>query len=156
MMLQETSKDGSPDGADVLFPCSVYALLQLKKYEVEGSNSTQLLKSNLAYVRHFRQESFLCGQDDYYLQTLESVIEFIQNLSETYKTDLLLKEGEDLPSELEEWSWSYEEPSSTEDAAASSNPAAISQTDTVKQDEAKKEFSIEDMLSSDTNTATSL
>ena len=27
MMLKETSKDGRPDGADVLFPCSVYALL---------------------------------------------------------------------------------------------------------------------------------
>ena len=72
----------------MLFPCSVYAILQLKKHEGEGSNSTLLLKSNLAYVRYFRQESFLCGQDDYYLQTLESVIEFIQNLSETYKTDL--------------------------------------------------------------------
>lgn len=35
MMLQETSKDGLPDGADMFFPCSVYALLQLKKHENE-------------------------------------------------------------------------------------------------------------------------
>ena len=64
---------------------------------MSDSKSSQILKSNLAYVRHFRQESFLHGQDDYYLQTLESVIEFIQNLSETYKSDLKLDEGEDLP-----------------------------------------------------------
>ena len=67
MMLQESSKDGRPDGADLFFPCSVYALLQLKKYESSESKSTSMLKSNLAYVRHFRQESFLHGQDDYYL-----------------------------------------------------------------------------------------
>ncbi len=74
-----------------------------------------MLKSNLAYVRHFRQESFLHGQDDYYLQTLESVIEFIQNLSETYTSDLKLNEGEDLPTDLEEWSWSYDEEKSVSD-----------------------------------------
>ena len=74
-----------------------------------------MLKSNLAYVRHFRQESFLHGQDDYYLQTLESVIEFIQNLSETYTSDLKLNEGEDLPTDLEEWSWSYDEEKSASD-----------------------------------------
>ena len=90
MMLQESSKDGRPDGADLFFPCSVYALLQLKKYELPHSNSCHLLKSNLEYVRHFRQESFLHGQDDYYLQTLESVVEFILNLSESYKQDLKL------------------------------------------------------------------
>ena len=77
MMLQESSRDGTPDGADMSFPCSVYALLQLQKSEVEGSNSTKLLRSNLEYVRRFRQEDLLRGQDEYYLTTLESVIEFI-------------------------------------------------------------------------------
>lgn len=67
MMLKDSSKDGRPDGADLFFPCSVFALLQLKKYEVEESRSTLLLKSNLAYVRNFRQESFLHGEEDYYL-----------------------------------------------------------------------------------------
>lgn len=67
MMLQESSKDGRPDGADLFFPCSVYAILQLHKHEIADSKSTIMLKSNLAYVRHFRQESFLHGQDDYYL-----------------------------------------------------------------------------------------
>ena len=112
MMLKDSSKDGRPDGADLFFPCSVFALLQLKKYEVEESRSTLLLKSNLAYVRNFRQESFLHGEDDYYLQTLESAVEFIQNLSETYRTDLKLRDDEDLPTEMEEWRWSYEEQSS--------------------------------------------
>ena len=74
MMLKDSSRDGSPDGADVLFPVSVYALIKLQQYEVAGSCSTTLLKSNLAYVRHFRNESFMTGQDDYYLQTLESVV----------------------------------------------------------------------------------
>lgn len=106
MMLQESSKDGTPDGADMFFPCSVYALLQLQKYEVEDSNSTKLLRSNLAYVRNFRQEALLHGEDEYYLTTLESVIEFIQTLSDTYRTNLKLENGEDFPSELDQWMWS--------------------------------------------------
>ena len=47
----------------------------------------------------------MTGQDDYYLQTLESVVQFVENLSETYQTDLKLEEGEDLPNEMEEWGW---------------------------------------------------
>jgi len=66
-MLQESSRDGTPDGADLFFPCSVYAILQLQKHQIPDSNSTIMLKSNLNYVRYFRQESFLHGQDDYYL-----------------------------------------------------------------------------------------
>lgn len=110
-MLQETSKDGMPDGADIFFPCSVYAICQLSKYQITNSESTKLLQSNLNYVRYFRQESFLHGQDDYYLQTLESVVEFVLNLSEKYKTDLKLNEGEELPpaaNEMpDEWSWGF-------------------------------------------------
>lgn len=45
------------------------------------------------------------------------MIEFIQNLSETYKSDLKLGEGEELPSvEMpDEWSWSYEETNTPEE-----------------------------------------
>ena len=112
MMLQESSKDGMPDGADMFFPSAVYALLQLQKHEVEGSNSSQLLMSNLIYVRMFRQEALQQGQDEYYLTTLESVIEFIKTLSETYRTNLKLEPGEDFPSELDQWMWSEpQEPS---------------------------------------------
>ena len=47
----------------------------------------------------------MTGQDDYYLQTLESVVQFVESLSDTYKTDLKLEEGEDLPNEIEAWGW---------------------------------------------------
>jgi len=38
---------------------------------------TKQFKTNLAYVRHFRQESRLNGEDEYYFTTLESAVEFI-------------------------------------------------------------------------------
>ena len=114
MMLKDSSRDGRPDGADLFFPCTIYTLLQLKKHQAEGSKSTIMLKSNLAYIRYFRQESFLNGEDDYYLNTLESIVSFVENLSENYRTDLKLREGEDLPNDFDEWSWSYEEEKSTE------------------------------------------
>ena len=143
-MLQESSRDGRPDGADLFFPCSVYALLHLEQFEVAQSSSSQLLKSNLNYVRHFRQESFLHGQDDYYLQTLESVIEFVQNLSETYRTDLKLNAGEDLPPAADatalpdEWSWNFEE----------SHNTALPQQQPQEEKKRDQEFgSLDDMLS---------
>ena len=114
MMLQESSRDGTPDGADTFFPCSVYAMLQLEKYEVAGSNSSKLLRSNLSYVRHFRQEDLLQGQDNYYLTTLESVVEFIQTLQENYKDNLKLNPGEDFPDEIEQFM--YREPQAPEAA----------------------------------------
>ena len=76
-MLKETAKDGTPEGADIFFPCTIYAMLKMKRNENEQSNSTTLLKSNLVYIRNFRFESLLHGEEDYYLQTLESAIEFI-------------------------------------------------------------------------------
>lgn len=45
-------------------------------------------------MRHFRQEAKMCGEDEYYFTTIESAVEFIANLSETYKTDLKLTESE--------------------------------------------------------------
>ena len=95
MMLQETSKDGRPDGADMFFPCSVYALLQLKKFETtEGIKDgvTSQFKTGLAYVRHFRQEAKMCGEDEYYFTTIESAVEFIYNLDKNYSSDLKLTE----------------------------------------------------------------
>ena len=59
----------------------------------------------------------MTGQDDYYLQTLESVVQFVENLSETYQTDLKLEEGEDLPNEMEEWGWSSDQSGSPEKEA---------------------------------------
>lgn len=73
-MLNETAREGNPDGADILLPASIYALLQL------SPSQSQFIKSNLEYIRLFRHESRLDGQDEYYLTTLESAVEFIYNL----------------------------------------------------------------------------
>ena len=94
MMLQETSKDGRPDGADMFFPCSVYALLQLKKQGGDAAQIASQFRTGLAYIRHFRQEAKMCGEDEYYFTTIESAVEFISNLNETYKTDLKLTEAD--------------------------------------------------------------
>ena len=91
------------DGADVTFPCVIYSLLKLSKYEQEKSHSSYLLKSNMTYMRMFRHEQLLHGQEDYYLQSIESAIEFILNLHQNYKEDLKLEEGEQLPGEMDQW-----------------------------------------------------
>lgn len=69
-MLNETAKE--PDGADVLLPTTILALLQLNP----GSH----LKSNLDYIRLFRSAERFDGQDEYYLTQLESAAEFILKL----------------------------------------------------------------------------
>ena len=67
-MLGKTQTGGMADGADVTFPCVIYALLKLTKYEEESVKSSELLKSNMTYMRMFRHENLLHGQEDYYLQ----------------------------------------------------------------------------------------
>ena len=69
-------------------------------------------------MRMFRHENFLHGQEDYYLQTVESAIEFILNLHENYKENLNLEEGEDLPEETDEWAKWTESPDGKEEAKA--------------------------------------
>ena len=48
LMLQETSKNGEPDGADLFFPAQIYAIFQ----STEFNN----LKSNIIYIKSFRVE----------------------------------------------------------------------------------------------------
>ena len=57
----------------------------------------------MTYMRMFRHEQLLHGQEDYYLQSIESAIEFILNLHQNYKEDLKLEEGEQLPGEMDQW-----------------------------------------------------
>ena len=45
----------------------------------------------MQFVKHFRHENRLSGEDEYYLTTLESVIEFIHGVSDK---DLKLEAGE--------------------------------------------------------------
>ena len=42
----------------------------------------QDLNTNVQFVKFYRHESRLTGEDEYYLTTLESVIEFVHGLSE--------------------------------------------------------------------------
>ncbi|CDW91862.1 UNKNOWN [Stylonychia lemnae] len=74
-MLAESAKDGMPDGADTFLPMVNYSLLQLPE------DAAIQLFSNMEYIRLFRHSNRLQGQDDYYLTTLSSTIEFISNLS---------------------------------------------------------------------------
>jgi hypothetical protein len=73
-MLSETAKDGNPDGADILLPCTIYALLQLSPQQ------SPHIKSNLEYIRLFRHQDRLDGQDEYYLTNLESAAAFIYEM----------------------------------------------------------------------------
>ena len=38
----------------------------------------------------------MCGDDEYYFTTIESAVEFIQNLWENYKSDLKLSESDEV------------------------------------------------------------
>lgn len=85
-MLQETSIDGQPDGADMFFPSCIYSFLQ-----IEDLSILQDLPTNIQFVKHFRHIDRLSGEDEYYLTTLESVVEFIQGIS---PKDLKIQETE--------------------------------------------------------------
>lgn len=84
-MLNETAKETSPDGADTLLPSCIFALLLM------SPTQSQLIHSNLEYIRLFRHQDRLDGQDEYYLTTLTSAADFILNLSER---DLKMDPGE--------------------------------------------------------------
>lgn len=76
IMLQETSIDGQPDGADMFFPSCIYSFLQIDDFQI-----LQELPTNIQFVKHFRHIDRLTGEDEYYLTTLESVAEFIHGIS---------------------------------------------------------------------------
>lgn len=49
IMLQETSPDGQPDGADMFFPSCIYSFLQ-----IDDALMLQDLPTNIQFVKHFR------------------------------------------------------------------------------------------------------
>lgn len=75
-MLQETSLDGQPDGADMFFPSCIYSFMQ-----IDDRSILQDLNTNIQFVKQFRHEDRLSGEDEYYLTTLESIAEFIHGIS---------------------------------------------------------------------------
>eukprot|EP00350_Pseudokeronopsis_sp_OXSARD2_P006380 CAMPEP_0170555400 /NCGR_PEP_ID=MMETSP0211-20121228/13296_1 /TAXON_ID=311385 /ORGANISM="Pseudokeronopsis sp., Strain OXSARD2" /LENGTH=124 /DNA_ID=CAMNT_0010865207 /DNA_START=250 /DNA_END=624 /DNA_ORIENTATION=+ len=85
MMLQNTAKEGEPDGADMFMPATIFTLLHLKK---EQSHN---IMSNLDYIRSFRHQCRLEGQDSYYLTHAISSVQFIGELKDS---DLLIDKEE--------------------------------------------------------------
>lgn len=128
-----------------------------------------MLKSNLVYIRMFRTESLLHGQDDYYLQTLESAAEFILAMNKQWQTDLKVeligeveafKQMQEKANQLEkqEKSKNDEDKSDSLDQWAWSNfDDQEKQQESVKEEEEKKEAkcetpSLDDMLSGESTT----
>lgn len=74
-MLKDTSKEGTPEGCDTFLPCVIIAMMR-----VRDKDSVARLKSIISYVRLFRHESLLEGEDDYYVTTMENVVQFIHDL----------------------------------------------------------------------------
>lgn len=54
-MLNETAREGNPDGADILLPATIYSMLQMTPEQAKS------IKSNLDYIRLFRHSSRLDG-----------------------------------------------------------------------------------------------
>jgi Rab5 GDP/GTP exchange factor len=101
IMLQETSLDGQPDGADMFFPSCIYSFLQ-----IDDKSILQDLPTNIQFVKHFRHQDRLSGEDEYYLTTLESIVEFIHSvtlkdlkIAETDYKQMYKKACEDLDNE---------------------------------------------------------
>jgi hypothetical protein len=87
-MLKDTSKEGTPEGCDIFLPCVILAFMQIRDNNIIGR-----LKSIISYVRLFRHESLLEGEEDYYLTTMENVVQFLHDLK---PSDLKLEEGEQI------------------------------------------------------------
>eukprot|EP00347_Sterkiella_histriomuscorum_P011404 403372588 len=73
-MLVLSAKEGNPDGADTFFPMITFGMMQLPK------ETTDLLYSNIEYIRLFRHESRLEGKEQYHLTTVSSSVSFLMNL----------------------------------------------------------------------------
>ena len=71
LMLKETAKPGSPDGADMFFPSIIYILLKGAPKDV---------KANIDFIKLYRNPELLDSEDDYFITTLTSAIEFIGNM----------------------------------------------------------------------------
>jgi len=84
-MLSDTNKKNEADGADLFLPTQILCLF--------GCKNVSSLKTQLNYIKAFRQEHLLKGEDEYYLTSLESAIDFIRDLQ---KTDLTLNSHEQM------------------------------------------------------------
>lgn len=70
-MLRETNRSSVGDGADMFFPTIIYCLLKGCPKEV---------KANVDFIKLYRHPQLLDSEDDYFLTTMTSAIEFISNM----------------------------------------------------------------------------
>lgn len=49
--------------------------------QIEEKSILQDINTNIQFVKNFRHQDRLSGEDEYYLTTLESIVEFIHGLS---------------------------------------------------------------------------
>lgn len=75
-MLKDTNPKQEPDGADTFFPAKVLCLLSLDKDQCSH------LYSHMEFIKLFRYENNFSGEDEYYLTSFSSAVEFIYNLSQ--------------------------------------------------------------------------
>jgi hypothetical protein len=71
LMLKETNKSKVAEGADMFFPCIIYALLKGCPKDV---------KSHVEYIKLYRNPEMLESEDDYFLTTMSSAVDFVGNM----------------------------------------------------------------------------
>lgn len=73
-MLKKTNPANEPDGADVFVPSMVLLLMKLNE------SSASKLYSNANFVKYFRHQVNLSSEDEYYLTSFTSCLDFIHDL----------------------------------------------------------------------------
>lgn len=70
-MLKETNKDDIAEGADMFFPTIIYCLLK---------GCPKDIKAHVDFIKLYRHHELLESEEDYFLTTMTSAIDFISNM----------------------------------------------------------------------------
>mmetsp|Transcript_39884 Transcript_39884/g.39468 ORF Transcript_39884/g.39468 Transcript_39884/m.39468 type:complete len:231 (-) Transcript_39884:74-766(-) len=70
-MLKETNTSNEAEGADMFFPSIIYILLK---------GCPKDLKAHLDFIKLYRNPELLESEDDYFLTTMSSAIDFVGNM----------------------------------------------------------------------------
>jgi hypothetical protein len=73
LMLKETNKSSVGDGADMFFPTIVYVLIK---------GTPKDIKANVDFIKLYRHPQLLESEDEYFLTTMTSAIEFVSGMTE--------------------------------------------------------------------------
>lgn len=71
LMLKETNKDDIAEGADMFFPTIIYCLLK---------GCPKDIKAHVDFIKLYRHHELLESEEDYFLTTMTSAIDFISNM----------------------------------------------------------------------------